>query len=48
MVKLNFTGKICASIGRSFSVSCSCKLMVCVETTAFFFRATANKIAGIK
>ena len=35
-------------MGRSFSVSCSCKLMVCVETTAFFFCATANRMAGIR
>ena len=48
MVKLNFTGSgsapsTPASIGRSFSVSCSCKLMVCVETMAFFFCATAKQ-----
>ena len=36
------------SIGRSFSVSCSCKLIVCVETTAFLRSATANKIAGMR
>src|SRR5665213_2342597 len=50
---MNLTGsgsaaKTPASIGKSFSVSCSCKLIVCVETMAFFFCATANKIAGIK
>ena len=36
MVKSNFTGKMRASIGRSLSMSCSCKLMVLVEMTAFF------------
>ena len=48
MVKSNFTGRMRASMGRSFSMSCSCKLMVLVETTAFFRAATANKMDGIK
>src|ERR1039458_5607810 len=48
MVKLNGTGRTCSSIGRSFSVSCSCRLMVCVEMTAFFLLATANRIAGTR
>ena len=52
-MKLNFTGSgsepsTAASIGRSFSVSCSCRLIVCVETTAFFFCATAKRIAGTR
>ena len=41
MEYLNSTGSIPASIGRSFCTSCSCKLIVCVEMTAFRFRATA-------
>ena len=48
MANLNSTGSTRSSIGRSFSVSCSWRLIVCVEMTAFFFAATANRIAGIK
>ena len=35
-------------MGKSFSVSCSCKLIVCVDTMAFFFSAMANRIAGMR
>ena len=41
-------GKMLRSIGRAFSVSCSCKLIVCVDTTAFFLFATAWRIAGTR
>src|ERR1051325_6207215 len=48
MVNANFTGSTRWSIGRSFSVSCSWRLIVCVETTAFFLCATAKRIAGTR